>query len=204
MMLLCLYWFLVAIGGGYFILSFIVGEIADLGESAFEGVSHSLEGVFNGVLGAPEAGDVDFIDALSADTEFDVGPSPFSCRTILMFAAGFGAGGLIGNGIGLSEPLTLIPAFGFGVFAGVMSWLVLKFLYGEQGSTTIEPSDYIGLVGRISVPVPEDRLGQVMLDVKMQKKRMPARSESGEPIAVNAQVEIVSAEGGVLIVRTFV
>ena len=97
----------------------------------------------------------------------------------------------------------VIGCFGFGVFAGVMSYLVLKFLYSEQGSTIIEPSDYVGLIGRISVPIPEDRLGQVMLDVKMQKKRMPARSEGGGPIAVNTQVEIVSAEGGVLIVRTF-
>jgi membrane protein implicated in regulation of membrane protease activity len=200
-MLLCLYWFLIAIGGGYFVLSFIVGEIADLGESVFDGVSNSIEGVFNGTFGAAEAADVDMVDALAVDTEFDVGPSPFSCRTILMFAAGFGAGGLIGSGIGLSEPLTLIPAFGFGVFAGVLSWLVLRFLYRDQGSTTIGPSDYIGLVGRISIPIPKGKLGQVMLDVKMQKKRMPARSEGGDPISTHTQVEIVSMEGGVLIVR---
>lgn len=200
-MLICLYWFLVTIGGGYFFLSFIVGEVADFGESALEGMSNSVEGVFEGVFGASEAADVDMIDALSVDSEIDVGPNPFSCRTILMFAAGFGAGGLVGSGLGLSEPLTLVPAFGFGVLAGVLSYLVVRFLYGEQGSTVIEPSDYIGLVGRISIPIPKGRLGQVMLDVKLQKKRIPARSEGGEAISTNTQVEIVSAEGGVLIVR---
>jgi membrane protein implicated in regulation of membrane protease activity len=202
-MLLCLYWFLVAVGGGYFVLSFIVGEVADLGESALEGVSSSIGGLFDGALGAPEAADIDLLDALAADTEFDVGPSPFSCRTILMFAAGFGAGGLIGSGIGLSEPLTLIPAFGFGIFAGVLSWLVLSFLYRDQGSTTIGPTDYVGLVGRITIPIPKGKLGQVMLNVKMQKKRMPARSVDGGSISSHTQVEVVLMEGGVLIVRAF-
>lgn len=200
-MLICLYWFLVAVGGGYFILSFIIGEVADLGESALEGVSSSIGGILDGALGAPEAADVDLLDALAVDTEFDVGPSPFSCRTILMFAAGFGAGGLIGSGIGLSEPLTLIPAFGFGVFAGVLSWLVLRFLYRDQGSTTIGPTDYVGLIGRITVPIPKGKLGQVILNVKMQKKQMPARSEDGGSIPSHTQVEVVLMEGGVLIVR---
>ncbi len=202
-MLLCLYWFLVGIGGGYIVLSFMIGEIADLGESVFEGLSHSIEGIFEGVFGAAEATDISMIDALAVDAEFDVGPSPFSFRTILMFAAGFGAGGLIGNGIGLSEPLTLIPAFGFGVFAGTLSWLFIRFLFREQATTTIRPSDYIGLVGRITIPIPEGKLGQVMLHIKMQKKQMPARSEGGAPISSHTQVEIVSTEGGVLIVRTF-
>jgi membrane protein implicated in regulation of membrane protease activity len=166
-------------------------------------VSQSIGGLFDGALGAPEAADIDLLDALAADTEFDVGPSPFSCRTILMFAAGFGAGGLIGSGIGLSEPLTLIPAFGFGIFAGVLSWLVLSFLYRDQGSTTIGPTDYVGLVGRITIPIPKGKLGQVMLNVKMQKKRMPARSVDGGSISSHTQVEVVLMEGGVLIVRAF-
>jgi hypothetical protein len=113
----------------------MIGEIADLGESVFEGLSHSIEGIFEGVFGAAEATDISMIDALAVDAEFDVGPSPFSFRTILMFAAGFGAGGLIGNGIGLSEPLTLIPAFGFGVFAGTLSGFCF-------GSKLPQPSDH--------------------------------------------------------------
>lgn len=214
--LTCFYGFLVLAGGAYIAFSFIVGEIIDFGEEAgdfLEGITDSfgeflgdIGDFLEGLTGAAEAADVDvgeieLPEIGELEHEFGEGPSPFSLRTIAMFAAGFGAGGLVGTGLGLSEPLTLIPAFGFGGVSGVITWIFLRFLYASQATTSIQPPDYKGLIGRVTVPIPEGKLGQVTLTVKMRTRNLPARSENGAPIPAQARVQVISIEGGMLIVK---
>jgi membrane protein implicated in regulation of membrane protease activity len=206
-MLTCFYMSLLIVGGGYIVITFIVGELVDLGEGighAIEGVSDSalealggLGDVLEGILGGTEVGE---IGEIGLDHEIE-GPSPFSLRTVAMFAVGFGAGGLIGQGLGLSDPLTLVPASGVALAASTMMWLFLLFLYGEQRSTSIRWADYVGLVGRVIIAIPEGRTGQVALVVKGQRMNVPARSEDGCPIPRQTQVEVLSREGAMVIVR---
>jgi membrane protein implicated in regulation of membrane protease activity len=209
-MLTLFYWVLVIGGGGFFLISFILGELVDFGGEALDGLGNFAGGIFEGIGGAlgglfegADAVDVDvpLPDVGGVDFDVDAGPGPFTFRTITMFLSGFGAGGLVGTGMGLSEPFTLIPAFGFGIVAGVVTWQFLRFFYREQASTSIQPTDYIGLIGRVTVSIPEGRLGQVALEVKLQKRNMPARSEDGSPIPTQTQVQVVSMEGGTLVVK---
>lgn len=216
-MLTCFYFALVIIGGGYIAITFIIGELVDFGEDvghAVEGVGDSaaealssLGEVLEGVLGGAEAVDVsvpdiDVPEIGDIGLEHDVeGPSPFSLRTVAMFAAGFGAGGLIGQGLGLPDPLSLVPATGVAVATSTTMWLFLRFLYGEQRSTSIQAPDYLGLIGRVIIAIPEGRPGQVALIVKGQRRNVPARSEDGSRIAAQQQVEVVSMEGGMVIVK---
>jgi len=209
--LICLYWFLVIAGGGYLAFSFVVGGLVDFGEDAIGGLSdaagHALENIgdaIGGIFGGAEAADaggIELPDVSGTEFHVDTGPSLFSFRTLVMFATGFGAGGLVGSGLGLSEALTLIPAFGFGAVSGTITWLFLRFLYKDQGTTSIQPADYVGLIGRVTISILEDKLGTVALEVKLQKKLLPARSEDGSPIPAQTQVYVVSMEGGTLIVR---
>lgn len=206
-MLTCFYMSLLIMGGGYIVITFIVGELVDLGEGighAIEGVSDSalealggLGDVLEGILGGTEVGE---IGEIGLDHEIE-GPSPLSLRTIAMFAVGFGAGGLIGQGLGLSDPLTLVPASGVALAASTMMWLSLRFLYGEQRSTSIRWADYVGLVGRVTIAIPEGRPGQVALVVKGQRMNVPARSENGSAIPRQIEVEVLSREGAMVIVR---
>lgn len=209
-MLIALYWFLVVVFGGFVIVTFMLGELADIGESALDGVTDTIGGLFEGIghafgglLGAADAADagLDIADVAGADFDVDVGVSPFNFRSIIMFAAGFGAGGLVGSGMGLTEVQTLIPAFGFGLVGGAVTWIFVRFLYGEQASTTIHPTDYVGLIGHVIIPIRRNALGQVALEVKMLKKNLPARSEDGTSIVAQTSVTVVSMEGGVLVVR---
>lgn len=218
-MLTCFYLALIIIAGGYIAFSFIVGELIDFGEDvghAAEGVSDSIAAVldslghaFEGVLGGAESVDADIgeiglpeIGEIGLEHEIEgVGPSPFSLRTIAMFAVGFGAGGIIGQGLGLSDPLTLVPAGGVGLVTSILMWLFLRFLYAEQASTSIQATDYVGLIGRVTVSIPERKPGQVALIVRGQRMNVPARSEDGFPIPAQAQVEVLSMEGGVVIVK---
>jgi membrane protein implicated in regulation of membrane protease activity len=216
-MLTCFYLSLLILGGGYIALTFLVGELFDFGADvghAIEGVSDSaaealssLGDVLEGVLGGAEAAGADLgeielpeIGEIGLDHEAE-GPSPFSLRTVSMFAVGFGAGGLMGKGIGLSDPLSLVPASGVAVITGATMWLFLRFLYGEQRSTSIQAPDYLGLVGRVIIGIPEGKPGQVALIVKGQRMNVPARSEDGSPIRSHTEVEVLGMEGGMVVVK---
>jgi hypothetical protein len=197
-MLTCFYLALIIIAGGYIAFSFIVGELVDFGEHAgLDSFGHAIEGIFGGAEGV----DAD-IGEIGLEHEIEgVGPSPFSLRTIAMFAVGFGAGGLIGLGLGLPDPLTLVPASGVGLMTAIPMWLFLRFLYAEQASTSIQPPDYVGLIGRVTVSVPEGKPGQVALIVRGQRMNVPARSEDGSPIRAQAQVQVLSMQEGMVIVK---
>ncbi|MDH4207892.1 MAG: hypothetical protein OEV76_03365, partial [Anaerolineae bacterium] len=167
-MLTCLYVSLLIIGGGYIAISFIVGELLDFGEDvghAVEGLSGSLGDALEGLIGGAEAADaggVELPEIGEVELEHEVeGPSPFSLRVVAMFAVGFGAGGLIGKGLGVSDAVSLVPAGVVAALTAALMWAFLRFLYGEQRSTSIQATDYVGLVGRVVIPIPEGRLGQV-------------------------------------------
>ena len=218
-MLTCFYMSLIVIAGGYIAFSFIVGELVDFGEDvghAAEGVSDSIAGALDslthaveGVFGGAEAAGADIgeiavpeIGEIGLEHEIEgAGPSPFSLRTVAMFAVGFGAGGIIGQGLGLPDPLTLAPASGVGLMTAALMWAFLRFLYGEQGSTSIQAPDYVGLVGRVTVSVPRGKPGQVALVVRGQRMNVPARSDDGSPIPAQVQVEVLSMEGGMVVVK---
>jgi membrane protein implicated in regulation of membrane protease activity len=213
-MLTCFYLSLLIIGGGYIAITFFVGELVDFGADAghaMEGVSDSvaeaignLGDVLEGVLGGADAADVDVghIELPEIGLEHEVeGPSPFSLRTVAMFGVGFGAGGLIGKGLGLTDALSLAPASGVAVITASVMWLFLRFLYGEQGSTSIQATDYVGLVGRVIIAIPQERPGQVALIVKGQRMNVPARSEDGSPIPAHTEIEVLGMEGGMVVVK---
>jgi membrane protein implicated in regulation of membrane protease activity len=213
-MLTCFYLSLLIIGGGYIAITFFVGELVDFGADAghaLEGVSDSvaeaignLGDVLEGVLGGADAADVDVghIELPEIGLEHEVeGPSPFSLRTVAMFAVGFGAGGLIGKGLGLTDALSLAPASGVALITASVMWLFLRFLYGEQGSTSIQATDYMGLVGRVIIAIPQERPGQVALIVKGQRMNVPARSEDGSPIPAHTEIEVLGMEGGMVVVK---
>jgi membrane protein implicated in regulation of membrane protease activity len=216
-MLTCFYLSLVIVGGGYIAITFLVGELVDFGADvghAVEGISDSaaealssLGDALEGVLGGADATDVDVGDIHLPDIgevglEHEVeGPSPFSLRTVAMFAVGFGAGGLIGKGLGLSDPVSLAPASGVALVTASVMWFFLRFLYGEQGSTSIQATDYVGLVGRVIIGVPQGRPGQVALIVKGQRMNVAARSEDGSAIPAHTEVEVLGMEGGMVVVK---
>jgi membrane protein implicated in regulation of membrane protease activity len=210
-MLTCFYLSLLILCGGYIAITFVVGELVDFGEDvghAMEGLSDSLAealgslgDALEGVLGGAEAADAGHVELPEIGVEHDVeGPSPFSLRTVAMFGVGFGAGGLIGKGLGMSDGFSLVPASGVAVVTASVMWLFLRFLYGEQRSTSIQAPDYLGLVGRVIIPIPQGKPGQVALVVKGQRMNVPARSEDGSPIPSQVEVEVLSLEGGMVVV----
>ena len=101
----------------------------------------------------------------------------------------------------MSDALSLLPASGVAALTAAVMWLFLRFLYGEQRSTSIQAADYVGLVGRVIIAFPQDRPGQVALVVKGQRINAPARSDDGSPIRAQAAVHVLGAEGGIVVVK---
>lgn len=210
-MLTCFYTLLWVSTGGLIVLTFIVGEMIDFGEDAFhavEGAVHGLgsigdrlDGLLHGAEGAAaiDHGDISLPDANHEGLQ--QGPGIFGCRTVLMFICGFGAGGNIGIALGLSDFWSLGPAFGVGFLLGGVMWFTMRQLYAAQGSSSIKDSDYLNVVGRVIIPIPAEGRGQVALDVMGQRMNMPATSTDKTPIPANAEVYVVSKEGGVLTVE---
>jgi membrane protein implicated in regulation of membrane protease activity len=147
-------------------------------------------------------GDIDLPDIGVIELEHEVeGPSAFSLRTLAMFAVGFGAGGLMGKGLGMSDPVSLLPASGMAFAGAAAMWVCLRFLYGSQGTSSIQYRDYIGLVGRVIIAIPEGGLGRVALNVKGQRINVPARTENGRAVRPHAEVEVLAKEGATVLIR---
>jgi membrane protein implicated in regulation of membrane protease activity len=205
-MLTYAYLALIVICGGFTLVSFVLGAIADFADdvgNSIEGAVHSVSDSVGGLLGGH--GDVDLSGAGGHDVAADAGdgvtPSPFSLRTITMFLMGFGGGGLIAKGAGVSDELSLVPATLTGVLMASLMYLFLRYLYGSVGTTMSQPSDYVGLIGRVTVSVPEGGQGTVSLTVKGQTANTACVSADSTAIPFGSEIYVVSYAGGVASVK---
>ncbi|MHB0879081.1 MAG: hypothetical protein ACYC5O_23840 [Anaerolineae bacterium] len=197
---------LIVLCGGFIALSFLVGELADFAGSLSDGVSDLLDSighVADAIGGAAHAGDVDAPHFEGADHPGGEAhtPSPFSLRTISMFGAGFGAGGLLGKGLGLTDIASLVPAVGTGTIAGALMYVFMRYVYGSVGTTSIGARDYVGLICRVSVPIPANGAGGISVVVKGQMKNIPAITADGAAVPAHAEVAIVAMDGGTAVVE---
>lgn len=199
-MLKCIYTVLLIFGGGYISISYFVGEIHDWGENLLEGMGEATEHLLEGLsdfLGM----DVD-LDFGHTHIHVDTGPGPFSIRTLLFFGTGFGAGGLIGYALGWSDFTTLIPAFGTGLILAFFAYLILRLMWKGQGTTNIDRTDYVGLMGTVVITIPEGGKGQIKTEIMLHKKLLSAKSHDGGLIPSGTNIFIIQIdEGGTCIVR---
>ncbi len=211
-----LYIALIFVPGALLGLSFVLGEVSDFGDQvtdAIGGIGDSIGDaiggigdIFHGLTGADIDTDVGGLDTGGLEggdheTAESGGPSPFSLRTLLGFAFGFGGGGLAGKGAGMIDFLSLIPAFGAGLVTSLIVWVIARFFYAAQGSISVQETDYIGLIARVFIPIPEDGMGLVAVTVKGEIKNIPASSGDKTVIPAQTQVEIVGMEGGTALVK---
>jgi hypothetical protein len=186
------FYFILLFGfGAFVVITFIFGEIFEFGGHVLDGIGH----VFDGISGAHDAS---ILDAAGGDGSV---AHPLGFRTISAFGAGFGAGGLIGLGLGMSEQTSLLPATGVGLAMAGAMWAFLEYITTQQGTTSIEPRDYYNLIARVSTSIPGKGMGQVSVTIKGEIKDIPAISSSGATIPTQTQVYIESMEGGVATVK---
>src|ERR1017187_4354740 len=135
------------------------------------------------------------------DHGHEAGPSWFSTRVIAMFLTGFGATGAIARSYELGYPLSAGLGLGTGLVVGFAGFQLIHFFMHQQASSTVAEEEMVGLLGAVTVPIPSNGLGQVVLEVKGRRVFPSARATTAVAIEEGAQVKIVRSAGSQVVVE---
>ena len=144
-----------------------------------------VDDIFGGLLGALNIG-------------FDVaGVSP--TPLLLGFVAMFGAGGLFGlHSLGLSTGLATLVGTGAGLIGASVAFGAFKVLKQAESSDTFSLEDMIGSTGRVSVGIPANHFGTVLIRFAGTSHNMTATADTEIPSG--RVVKVVAVAGGNLVV----
>ena len=144
-----------------------------------------VDDIFGGLLGALHLG-------------FDVaGVSP--TPLLLGFISMFGVGGLFGlHSLGLGPgPATLSGVVSGALGAGVV-FGAFKVLRQAESTDTFSLEDMVGSIGRVSVAIPANRFGTVLISFAGGSHNMTATADNEIP--AGKQVKVVAVAGTNLVV----
>ncbi len=137
------------------------------------------------------------------------GLSPLSyinLTSVVLFLLGFGfIGYVFHNTAHLLLPITLILAvLGGVVLALLLLMLISRIFGGTDVSTEQDVSDRTGLLGKVSITIPENNLGEVIyVSPGGLRKSIPARSTDGRRLERDQEVVVVNYQHGVAEVDTW-
>ena len=144
-----------------------------------------VDDIFGGLLGALNIG-------------FDVaGVSP--TPLLLGFVAMFGAGGLFGlhslnAGIGVSTIIAMVA----GLVGATVAFGAFKVLKQAESTDTFSLEDMVDSTGRVSVGIPANHFGSVLISFAGASHNMTATADSEIP--AGRMVKVVAVAGGNLVV----
>ena len=144
-----------------------------------------VDDIFGGILGALHLG-------------FDIGgvsPTPL----LLGFVATFGIGGLFGlHSLNLNAGMATLVAVGAGMIGSSVVFGAFKVLKQAESTDSFRLEDMIGSTGRVSVGIPANRFGTVLISFAGASHNMTATADSEIP--AGRAVKVVSVAGGNLVV----
>ena len=125
---------------------------------------------------------------------------------IFLFLFGFGLFGYLFHNFGhLFTLLTLIIAVVGGLLVTFVIFALLERLFGDsEGSTIQDVSDRTGLIGKVSITIQANSLGEIIYTSPGgMRKSIPARSVLGERLERDQEVVVVNYQKGVAEVDTW-
>lgn len=143
-----------------------------------------FDDIFGGLLGAIHLG-------------FDVaGVSP--TPMLLGFIAMFGAGGLLGQSLGLGTGGATLTGVGAGLFGSLVVFGAFKVLRNAESTDTFSLQDMVGCPARVSVAIPANRFGTVLISFAGTTHNMTATADAD--INAGRAVKVVGVAGTNLVV----
>ena len=144
-----------------------------------------LDDIFSGVLGAIHVG-------------FDVaGVSP--TPMLLGFVAMFGVGGLFGlHGIGAGVGVATLAGVVAGLLGSAVVFAAFKVLKQAESSDTFSLEEMVGSTGRVSVGIPANRFGTVLISFAGASHNLTATADAEIPSG--RAVKVVGVAGTNLVV----
>lgn len=183
-------WFylvMMLVGGFFLILAWLGGELSEAGG-----------GVLGAIDGALEAINIDIIP----DSLHEGLGGPGCGYAAASFVTFFGAVGLLTTSYFHATVAQSMAAAGaIGVLVAVVTLRAVGMVIKQEASSAPSAQDYISARGRVSVTIPEDGVGMVVLSLRGFTERFGASSLDGRSVPVGATVEVVQKEGGMLIVK---
>jgi|SRR5579862_4995386 len=131
--------------------------------------------------------------------------SPLSPMTIAMFISTFGGTGILIKRFVDARWLVHLPlAAGAGlVVAGFISYVFYKILSTTQSTSQPRAEEAIGLEAEITVPIPNNGLGEIAYTVRGTRLTNHAQSSDGKELPARLTVKIVKQVGNTYIVEKF-
>jgi len=144
-----------------------------------------VDDIFGGLLGAIHLG-------------FDVaGVSP--TPLLLGFISMFGVGGLFGlHSLNQTQGGATISGVVAGLFGSAVVFGAFKVLREAESSDAFSLQDMVGATGRVSVAIPANKFGTVMISFAGASHNMTATADSEIP--AGKQVKVVAVAGTNLVV----
>jgi len=175
--MVALYIMSLIVGGGLLVLSLVAG--GEVGEAeAFEG---------GGSEGSPGS-------ALPLASMF----------FWTFFLAFFGLTGVLLSLLagGAGTVLTVLLAVGMGVGAGLIASHVLRGLGRSEVDSSVRPTDLVGRLGRVVVPVGKEQPGKIRVELKGRTVELLAYGDETVPLACSQRVYVhdVLKDGSVRVV----
>lgn len=126
--------------------------------------------------------------------------------SIVLFLLGFGFFGYVfHNTTSLALPITLLLAGASGLVIAVLMLIMLARVFGSsEGETIQDVSDRTGLLGKVSVTIQENGLGEIIyISPGGMRKSVPARSIDGRRLERDQEVVVVNYQQGIAEVETW-
>jgi hypothetical protein len=126
--------------------------------------------------------------------------------SVVLFLLGFGFFGYVfHNTASLALPLTLILALLCGMIVAALLLVMLSRIFGDsEGATIQDVSDRTGMLGKVSVTIQQNALGEVLyISPGGMRKSIPARSIDGRRLERDQEVVVVNYQHGVAEVDTW-
>lgn len=180
---------------GVYLVCFLVGLILTIVVSLTGGLGHAGHSFLHIHFGS-----------IGADAGGGHGtPGPLNLPTLLGFLTGFGGCGYVLTRLGFSQGiLVLFIALVVGLGIGGLLFLVLMKLF-VKGERIMRESDYDlrGMLGYVSVRIPEQGVGEVKYVLDDTTRSIGARSEIGVSVEKSTEVVILNVNKGIATVTAY-
>ncbi|MBA2392060.1 MAG: hypothetical protein H0V70_04865 [Ktedonobacteraceae bacterium] len=126
--------------------------------------------------------------------------------SIVLFLLGFGFFGYVfHNNTTLALPLSIALAVVSGLIIAALLLALISRVFGDSESATVQDvSDRTGLLGKVSMAIPENSLGEVIyVSPGGMRKSIPARTLDGRRLERDQEVVVVNYQRGIAEVDTW-
>jgi len=137
------------------------------------------------------------------DHAASAGPSVFNFSTAMAFLAWFGgAGYLLATQFRWLTVPALVAAVPVGLFgAAIVFVFMAKVLWSPHENMQLVDYHMVGVLGRLSQPIREGGIGELVYTQGGTRKSCGARTDDGAPIEKGAEVVVTSYERGIATVK---